>query len=300
MESKRKTLLKRPHHDYYYPYVTSHDELLHLEKSIPEYCANCDNNIWVDNLNPLGGESLVLKRPEPCFEGITPQQVHEMCIELDISHYAFDITGKCVLKHVCTNQKNHHGPTLVYFAIDNHMYHVDRDAKNEDGISVVNSLIRKATAIEHKFDSNIFKTNEKEINIYNEADIYENIQVQDFKNYHNCIIIYDKLNLEKVIEEIVLTYGYIPTKYKYDKFNCVQVKFNHKKHSIICVVDPNRKHDKHGLTWQDIKQLCEQFNIDFQNQTFNAFIKELRQIHFNNNHSRVKFSKKTKTGVSRK
>ena len=96
MESKRRTLLKRPRHDYYYPYVTSHDELLHLEKSIPEYCANCNNHIWVDNLDPLGGESLVLKRPEPCFEGITPKQVHEMCIELDISHYAFDITGKCV------------------------------------------------------------------------------------------------------------------------------------------------------------------------------------------------------------
>jgi hypothetical protein len=72
--------------------------------------------------------------------------VHKMCVILDIAHYAFDITNKCVLKHVSKNKN--HGPALIYYAIDNHMYYVDRNAKNEDGSSVVQNLIQKAIAAE--------------------------------------------------------------------------------------------------------------------------------------------------------
>ena len=50
-----------------------------------------------------------------------------------------------------------HGPALIYYAIDNHMYYVDRNAKHEDGSSVVRSLIQKAIAAETSHNTLMFK-----------------------------------------------------------------------------------------------------------------------------------------------
>ena len=66
--------------------------------------------------------------------------VQTLCIAFDISHYAYDITRQCFLKHLSKN-KNHE--PFVYYAINNHCYLVDIKTKNEEGHNVVQSLIKK-------------------------------------------------------------------------------------------------------------------------------------------------------------
>ena len=73
-------------------------------------------------------------------QGVTPRMLYEICKILDISHYSYSITNKCFLKFV---SKNRHYPALVYYCVNEHMYHVE----NKEAAF---KLIMSAKSIEHK------------------------------------------------------------------------------------------------------------------------------------------------------
>ena len=77
-------------------------------------------------------------------DGVTPKMLYEICQILHISHYAFDATNKCFLKYVSEN--NHSYPALVYYAVNDHMYHIK-------DINAVKKLVSKTLKTEYKIKS---------------------------------------------------------------------------------------------------------------------------------------------------
>jgi hypothetical protein len=141
---------------------------------------------------------------QPCDEStkaFTPAQLQHICIKKDISHYAVDLNRKCFLKHVSINQNY---PALVYFAVNEHMYHITN--KEE-----VKSLIASAVAQGCTINSICFDQYEKK-NIFQEEGIiiYDDLPMKEaIKKTESCIVMYNKSNLNTEVLQL-LDMGIVP------------------------------------------------------------------------------------------
>ena len=220
-------------------------------------------------------------------DGKTPAMLQYVCEKLGISHYAFDITCKCVLKHVAPNRNY---PALVYYCVNNHMYHIsNKQAALEH--------TRKARDIETKITSqtlNLDEERDDKTNRFEGKAILENIPIPELINHDKCIIIYhnrgrqtNKNDLNQELDQIIEHYNYIPT-IKNNKFQVIRINFKLEGKDITLEIDPN---DTRNITYKDISKLCSKHGIEFQNQPFGTFIQQLKDKVLNAKSKRHAFSK---------
>ena len=213
------------------------------------------------------------------FDGITPLFLEYICKKYDISHYAYDITNKCFMKYISKN-RNH--PALVYYAINDHMYLVKEEYKK--------SLVAKAKE-EHNINTSLLEGREK-VNPFDDMKIIENIDFNDVDKYDDvsCVFMFSrrKHNINDIFDLFVAKYNLIPSVDKTRKTNILQ--FTHKTDNgniHIYAADPN---DIHIITYKQVKYHCEKHNIEWKNQTFTQFIKEVKDRFFLEKNGRVQFT----------
>jgi hypothetical protein len=165
----------------------------------------------------------------------------------------------------------------------------------------VRKLTSEARDIEHKIKSAVMDLEEgsKKKNPYEGRQIYENIPIKDLMGLEdkNCIVIYDKTDLNDELDQIIENYNYIPLGIKHKGgFKICRINFKpNKKTNIMLEIDPNRETRK--LTYKDIKQMCEKFEIVFENQSFGTFVMQLRNKFFNKNCLRHAFTKEERQRI---
>ena len=172
----------------------------------------------ITNINSLNSLDKDIDDDEPKMikntwskdDGVSPKMLFDICQILHISHYAYDATNKCFLKYVSEN--NHSYPALVYYAVNDHMYHI-KDA------NAVKKLVSKTLKTEYKIKSSVFADAEDEkVNIYTKYPIKENIPIEALEKESEKIekdsglVIYytETDDLEAEFEQIIYLYKTIP------------------------------------------------------------------------------------------
>ena len=197
-------------------------------------------------------------------DGVTPQCLRNICEDLHISMYAYDVTRKCFLKHISSSSQNY--PALIYYAVGGHMYWVsDKE--------VANSLVKKAYDRESKIKSVALQEDwQLEIkNPFENKNYYNNIEIADLHKYQNSVIVINKKDLSEEISEYIRIYNNVPEKLKNDKVSITQ--FYDNINDVVITTDPN---DTRCTNYETVKQICEEQNIVFKNQPLTGLVKQIR------------------------
>ena len=216
-------------------------------------------------------------------DGISPEQLHHVCKQKDISHYSFDVSKKCFLKYV---SKSRNYKALVYYAINNHMYHI----KNQE---IAYSLIKSAVDIETKINSIYFEEDEK-TNIFTTGlEIKENIKIDELLSYNeSCIVIYSHKHLNDQLVELMN--NNIKPMVKRCKKTMVCYMMIQKSKEIKFYLFADENDHSQNITYKTVMALCKQHEIEFKNQTFPAVIKQIKDQHIQEKNKRQEFTREFK------
>ena len=225
--------------------------------------------------------------PWEISQGVRAQTLNSILRANDVSYHSFDIMSKCFDKYI---SKHRNYPSLVYYAVNNHMYYVGDHA-------AAMSLIQSSRDFETKINSEMvlkFEGISRYVDEHSKVKtIFEDVPVVDLcdEKYKNSIVFYTELDhLEDILIEIIRHHNYIPTKIKHQRASIVRIVFEKNGHSTILSLDANNATHKE-LSYKDIIKLCDAHQIEFKNQNIGSLVSEIRSAFFNKSHKRIKFTK---------
>jgi len=127
-------------------------------------------------------------------------------------------------------------------------------------------------------------------NIFDELEIYENIDIKDIVTYKSCIFMYSKIGKKHItdeLKEVIRLYNKIPDPKNIISFNNNITKFSITINNVLYYfcVDPTEI--EKGANYKIVKSLCKKHEITFKNQSFTSFLMELKNKFIDNKNGRV-------------
>lgn len=216
-------------------------------------------------------------------DGVSSACIQWFCQQKNISHYGYDILNKCYIKNKSTNRNY---SALCYYNINDHMYLITDKALRE-------SMMKRAA---ENLEKSVIKTslidefNTK--NIFNDLEIFENVEIKDIINYNSCIFMYSKIGKQHItdeLHEVIKLYNKIPNPSNMTCFNKNISKFSITINNVLYyfVVDPS---DIRNASYKEVKALCEKNDIEFKNQSFTSFLMELKNKFLDMKNKRREFT----------
>jgi len=202
-------------------------------------------------------------------EGVCSKCLKYICQQLDISMYAFDFNGECILKNISTNRNK---KALMFYTIDSHMYLITDE-------KIRKKLYEKAK--NNEISSSLIKDNEKHQNIYALYNIVENVDISTIKNYESSIFMFSNSsisNLNDVFIKVYEQYKIIPSKVRTIKSNITYFELNLEGKNYYFVIDAN---DTKRINYKDTIELCNKNKIEFKNQSYISVIRQIKDNLYN-------------------
>ena len=194
-------------------------------------------------------------------DGVSTEMIKYLCEQRKISMYAFD--GKQNLFEKLIFKKSNYKP-IAYYCIDGHMYLIT-DTKyirslSESNKSDKNILVSSLLEMEEG-------TKKEDVN-YTEAKSFDDALMME-----NTFVYVPFTNITNEVHQYISKTKSIPLM-KSQGHSITRISIPDKKLSIVC--DPNISD---GYTWKEIKEVCDNANIKFNNQTMGSLIAELKVKH---------------------
>ena len=115
----------------------------------------------------------------------------------------------------------------------------------------------------------------KNLNVKNRFDglqLYSDVPIADLAKCKNGANIINKKHLNDELIEYIKLYSTIPSNIKNHKISVIE--FFDEINKVIIAIDPN---DTKNYDYTMVKQICDDKNIDFSNQSFPSVVKQMRK-----------------------
>jgi hypothetical protein len=194
--------------------------------------------------------------------GVSTEMIHHLCELKNISLYAFDSDEKCFIKRLGNNKYK----PIAYYVIDSHMYLIT----NKSCISSITNSGKRVN-LDSSLVCDAVKRDEQ-----SKQECREAVSFSSAFEYTDSIVFIPGDDLTYDLVEYMVKQQKISPLVKSKVANKI-TSIHIKSLNLTICVDINKRD---GLTWKDIKSVCDAVGVPFKNQTIGTLIQQIKKQYF--------------------